>query len=65
MAIVTVREAQQILKVSREFLYRIPRECPAVLRLGRAVRIDVDRLIDWARTAKGAPETPRPPLVNR
>lgn len=48
MELLTVRSASDLLKISRKKLYSL-RSCPGIIRIGRSVRIDVDKLLDWAR----------------
>lgn len=48
----TVREAIEVLKVSKEFLYKLPKDTPGVYRFGRAIRFNIEELKDWARQSE-------------
>jgi excisionase family DNA binding protein len=47
--LVPIREAARLLRVSRGYLYRLPRNTPGLYQLGRSIRVDVDEIKDWAR----------------
>jgi len=46
----TVDEAVKALRLSREFLYKLPKSTPGVHRFGRILRFDIAELRRWART---------------
>lgn len=50
-----VSDAAQALRVSKTFLYKLPRSTPGIYVFGRAVRYDVNELRAWAaaRAANG------------
>ncbi len=52
--LVAVEKASQVLKLSKGFLYKLPRDTPGVYRLGRAVRFSIDELLTALR--RSAPE---------
>jgi excisionase family DNA binding protein len=44
----TVDEAAKALRVSKTYLYKLPRGTPGVYAFGRAIRYDVEQLRAWA-----------------
>lgn len=49
MADVKVEQAAKELGVSKFWLYKLPRDTPGKYFYGRALRIDVAELKEWAR----------------
>lgn len=47
--LVAVEQASQALKLSKGFLYKLPRNTPGVYRLGRTVRFCIDELLTALR----------------
>jgi hypothetical protein len=43
-----IKQAEKELKLSREFLYRLPPGTPGVFKFGRSWRCDIDILKQWA-----------------
>jgi hypothetical protein len=43
-----VRGAMRALKLSKQFLYRLPEGTPGVFRFGRSLRFDITALREWA-----------------
>jgi hypothetical protein len=43
-----IHEAMRALKVSKQFLYRLPPGTPGRLRFGRTLRFDLALLRQWA-----------------
>lgn len=48
--LVTVDEAVKALKLSREFLYKLPKSTPGVHRFGRILRFNLSELRRWSRS---------------
>ena len=58
MPLVTVREAAKQLNLSISWFYHLPSDVPGILRFGRALRIDLEKIRQWAieQQEKGAHE---------
>lgn len=46
---IKVREAAQELGVSKFYFYRLPKDTPGLYQYGRALRVNVEELRQWAR----------------
>lgn len=46
----TVDEASNVLRLSPEFLYKLPKSTPGVHRFGRILRFDITALKRWAQS---------------
>lgn len=60
--LVAVDRASQALKVSRGFLYKLPKSTPGVYRLGRTVRICIEELLNAGSLSEPAPLIKQPPV---
>ena len=49
MADVKVGEAAKELALSKFFIYRLPKDTPGLYRYGRALRVNVEELREWAK----------------
>ena len=49
MADVKVEEAAKELALSKVFIYRLPKDTPGRYRYGRALRVNVEELREWAK----------------
>ncbi len=49
MADVKVEEAARELGMSKFYIYRLPKDTPGLYRFGRALRVNVQELRDWAK----------------
>jgi len=49
MADVRVKEAAKEMGVSPFFIYRLPKNTPGLYQYGRAIRVNVEELRQWAR----------------
>lgn len=45
--IVTVAEAQKELSCCRNTVLKYAHDADAIIRIGRAIRVDLDRLLNW------------------
>jgi excisionase family DNA binding protein len=50
----TVDEAARALRVSKTYLYKLPKMTPGIYRFGRSVRYDVEKLRAWASTGQNS-----------
>lgn len=48
-SLASVKEAMAELRVSKTFLYKLPKNTPGVYRFGRSLRFSVEELRAWAR----------------
>ena len=46
---VKVEEAARELGMSKFYIYRLPKDTPGLYRFGRALRVNVQELRDWAK----------------
>jgi hypothetical protein len=46
-------EAARALKLSKSYLFRLPKDTPGVFKFGTALRFDVGALRQWARQRSG------------
>ncbi len=49
MADVKVEQAAKELGMSKFFIYRLPKDTPGLYRYGRALRVNVQELRQWAK----------------
>jgi hypothetical protein len=49
MADVKVEQAAKELGMSKFFIYRLPKDTPGLYRFGRALRVNVQELREWAK----------------
>jgi excisionase family DNA binding protein len=52
----TRSEAVKRLMVSKQYLYKLPRNTPGIYRFGRAIRINLEELKGWARLSAESDE---------
>ena len=46
---VKVKQAARELGMSEFYIYRLPKDTPGLYRFGRALRVNVQELRDWAK----------------
>ena len=59
--LVAVERASQALKVSRGFLYKLPKNTPGVYRVGRTVRICIEELLNGGSLSEHTPSIKQSP----
>ena len=53
MADITVEKAAKELSMSKFWIYRLPKDTPGLYLYGRALRVNVEELRQWAREQSG------------
>ena len=48
MPLVTIKEAAAQLNLSLSWFYHLPANVPGILRFGRAKRVDLEKIRQWA-----------------